>query len=112
MCPSVCLSVTNFDPHYLETGKKEWAEIFLGHLWEMNVVKKIYLTEKWQVGLDPRARTATLLTQNLSSLTWDQAEIFKDFLAGNNYPYHSQGCVKFATQISPLLSSQLFDEIG
>ena len=31
---SVCLSVINFDPNYLTTGKTEWAEIFLGHLWQ------------------------------------------------------------------------------
>ena len=56
---SVCLSVTNFDPNYLGTGRTEWAEIFKG------------------------------------------------FLAGNNYPNlpHSQGGMKFATQISPLLNS-------
>ena len=30
----VCLSVTNFDPNYLGTGRTEWAEIFLGHLWQ------------------------------------------------------------------------------
>ena len=24
----VCLSVTNFDPNYLGTGRTEWAEIF------------------------------------------------------------------------------------
>ena len=24
----VCLSVVNFDPNYLRTGKREWAEIF------------------------------------------------------------------------------------
>ena len=24
---SVCLSVTNFDPNYLRTGRIEWAEI-------------------------------------------------------------------------------------
>ena len=24
---SVCLSVTNFDPNYLRTGRTEWAEI-------------------------------------------------------------------------------------
>ena len=26
------VSVTNFDPNYLETGRTEWAEIFLGYL--------------------------------------------------------------------------------
>ena len=25
-CLSVCLSVTNFDPNYLRTGKTEWAK--------------------------------------------------------------------------------------
>ena len=31
---SVCLSVVNFYPNYLRTGKKEWLEIFLGHPWQ------------------------------------------------------------------------------
>ena len=30
VCLSVCLSVINFDPNYLRTGRTEWAEIFLG----------------------------------------------------------------------------------
>ena len=34
VCLSACLSVINFDPNYLRTGKTEWAEIFLGHLWQ------------------------------------------------------------------------------
>ena len=34
VCLSVYLSVTKFDPNHLKTGKTEWAEIFLGHLWQ------------------------------------------------------------------------------
>ena len=29
----VCLSIINFDPNYLRTGRTEWADIILGHLW-------------------------------------------------------------------------------
>ena len=44
----VCLSNINFDPNYLTTGRAEWAEIFLGHLWQKYVppqkmVKWVYL---------------------------------------------------------------------
>ena len=31
----VCLSVTKFDPN-LRTGRTEWAEIFLGHLFDLS----------------------------------------------------------------------------
>ena len=30
VCLSVCLSDTNFDPNYIKTGRREWAENFLG----------------------------------------------------------------------------------
>ena len=35
-----------------------------------------------------------------------QKKLIYDFFAGNNYPdsLHSQGCMKFATQILPLLN--------
>ena len=35
----VRLSVVNFDPHYLGTGKTEWAEIFLDIFGKMNILK-------------------------------------------------------------------------
>ena len=31
---SVRLSAVNFDPNYLRTGKTEWANKNLGHLWQ------------------------------------------------------------------------------
>ena len=35
---SACLSVTNFDPNYLMTGKTEWAEKKnSGHLWQKHI---------------------------------------------------------------------------
>ena len=39
----VCLSVTNFDPNYLGTGRTEWAEFFLQHLWHNERSKKILI---------------------------------------------------------------------
>ena len=37
-CQRICLSVrpsiANFDPNYLETGRTEWSEIFLRHVWQ------------------------------------------------------------------------------
>ena len=37
---SVCLSITNFDPNYLRTGKTEWTEFFQDIVGKMNVFKK------------------------------------------------------------------------
>ena len=111
MCPSVCLSVTNFDSHYLGTGRIEWAEFFRTSLAKWMLSKNLFVGKV--VGrAESEGINSNILTQYLSSLTWDQAEIFKDFLAGNTNPYHSQGGMKFATQLSPILNFQLFDEIG
>ena len=55
----VRLSVINFDPNYLGTGRTEWAEIFFDIFGKMNGLKNFYLSEKWPVGLGPRAETAT-----------------------------------------------------
>ena len=74
---SVCLYVTNFDPNYLGTGKTEWAKKKSDIFDKMNVLKKFYLSEKWTVGPGPgpKSQNSNILTQYLSSLTWDQAEI-------------------------------------
>ena len=42
----VRLSVTNFDPNYLGTGRREWAEKFLGHLWQNECCQKILFVRK------------------------------------------------------------------
>ena len=44
----VRLSVINFDPNYLGTGKTEWAEIFFDIFVKMNGLKNFYLSEKCQ----------------------------------------------------------------
>ena len=38
-----CLSITNFDPNYLRTGKTEWTEFFKDIFDKMNVLKKLLL---------------------------------------------------------------------
>ena len=38
----VCLSVTKLYPNYLRTDRTEWAEIFLGHLWQ-KAISQIFL---------------------------------------------------------------------
>ena len=42
---SVCLSVTEFDPNYLRTGKIEWAEIFLD-IYGKSYVSKFFICPK------------------------------------------------------------------
>ena len=39
----VYLSGVNFDPNYLSAGLIEWAKKNLGHLWQMNVLKNLFL---------------------------------------------------------------------
>ena len=42
------LSVVNFDPNYLGTGKTEWAENYWGDLFgKMNVLKNLIWTNSW-----------------------------------------------------------------
>ena len=43
---SVCLSVVNFDPNYLRTGKTEWAKKNLGRLWQKLMSQKILFVRK------------------------------------------------------------------
>ena len=42
----VCLYVLNFGPNYLKTGRTEWAEIVLGHLWQKGMSQKFSFGQK------------------------------------------------------------------
>ena len=48
------MSIINFDPKYLRTGKTEWAEIFLGTSLSRSIVSKNIF--KGPVGLGPRPK--------------------------------------------------------
>ena len=79
----VCLSLVNFDPNHLKTGRTEGAENKFATLAARAVFVGLFLLKK---------------------------QLIYDFLAANNYPYspHSQRGMKFATQISPLLNYYYF----
>ena len=82
----VCLSVINFDPNYLRTGKT----IDLSSNQNQKPLEKKFAE---------LATRAFFVSQFLF-----QKQLLYDFLAGNNYPNspHSQGGMKFLPQISPL----------
>ena len=73
----VSLSVTNFDPNYLGTGRTE-----------------------------PKINWKKVFRFGCQSCFFLQKQLIYDFSAGNNYPDspHSWGGMKFATQISPILN--------
>ena len=68
---SVCLSVTNFEPNYLRTGKTECAEIVLGHFWHNECSQKILFVQKAE------GQNYNILIKYISTLTCDHAEISK-----------------------------------
>ena len=120
----MCLSITKFNPKYQRTGKTERAEIFYDIYGKKRCLKNIYMSVKWPVGPGLRAETALLdLSSNQNHKPFEkkfatlaaravfvtsfllQKHLICDFLTRKNYPNSpdSQGGMKFATLISPLL---------
>ena len=67
----------NFDPNYLRTGRTEWAEIFFGHLWQQDRSQNFLFVQKVAGRARAEGQNSNILTQYLSCLTWDRAEILK-----------------------------------
>ena len=71
----VCLSVINFDPNYLRTGRTEWAEFFLGHLWQKDMSQNFLFFRKVADRARTEGRISYILSQYFNRLAWDRAKI-------------------------------------
>ena len=84
----VCLSVTKFNPNYLRTGETEWAEIFLGHLWQKGISQNLLFIPKMAGRAGAEGRKIRLFNTKINTQTFTIRT----------------GGMKFATQISPQLN--------
>ena len=125
----VCLSVMNFDPNYLRTGKIEWAEIFWGYLSKshipklycnLNLLLKLVNSKQWGMETANTQKTKSHFKKGSQVLLpglflwacfhpfWQKKSIFllnllprlATFAGGGG----GVGGMKFATQISPILN--------